>query len=49
MPSSERVRLAVLFLFFVTLVCFGVLYRPTSAISYPAAQSNSIPAPVSGR
>jgi len=39
--SAEKVRLLVFSLFFVVLLIFAVLYKPTEAISRPADKGNS--------
>jgi hypothetical protein len=40
--SSEKMRVIILFAFFVALVGFAVTYSPTSALSRPAGQRSSV-------
>jgi hypothetical protein len=40
--SSEKIRVIILFAFFVALVGFAVTYSPTSALSRPADQRSSV-------
>jgi len=46
MASSEKTRIFVFFLFFLALIVFAVLYRPTEAMSRPADQGNAAVLPV---
>ena len=44
--GSEKIRLLVFSLFFIALIAFAVLYRPTNALSSPADQGNVSVMPV---
>jgi len=46
MSSPEKTRVVTFFFFFLALVAFAILYRPTNALSHPADQSTATLLPV---
>src|SRR5579872_6055893 len=46
MSSPEKTRVVTFFFFFLALVAFPILYRPTNALSHPADQSTATLLPV---
>jgi hypothetical protein len=45
MRSSGKIRVLVFTIFFIALIIFAVVYRPTNALSRPANQGTSTEAP----
>ena len=41
MSSPEKTRVVTFFFFFLALIAFAILYRPTNALSHPADQSSA--------
>lgn len=39
--GSDKARVLILLIFFVALIVFAIVYRPTNAMSHPADHSHS--------